>query len=273
MRLLPASIALGALAASVAALVAATPAAAQGSAGCAATVGTQSTAAGTVSVGKDESVTVSGTAEPGAINRVFLEFFGKKWQIDDQIVGSSGIWSKTIDIPKYAKWGVGLYRLRWKTLPSVKEGSCTADIQVEGDFLGTRSAWAAMVMFAFGGGGILLTLHQAISFNKGGKWEVKAQAKVKRERDEQTGKVRLKASYSFSQTFVSALQGLVASGASLATLVGTATSPPTVTLGLSVTVPLTLASLGAGRLKLLAVKRAAERKLGLRPTVIGPLRV
>jgi len=252
---------------------------AQSSVQCTASIVGQQAGTGTITVRKDDELSISGDAKPFSTSQIFLNFLSIKKKIGEATAGADGRWTRTINIKDYAKWGVGLYRINWKSIPvaatgsAAKEATCTADVKVEGNFFGTRVSWVASAALAFGAAGAALTLHSALSIFRGknAKWELKAAAKVKAEKDEQTGRVRLKVGYAFSQTLLSTLYGLLSGGAGFAALVGTAASPPNITLALTVTVPLTLASALLGQFKLWALKQAAERQV--RERLVGAVAI
>lgn len=247
-------------------------AAADGSFACSATVAGQQAGTGTITVQKDDAVSISGEAKPFSTTSIFLSFVGIRKKIGEATAGADGVWQKTVNVKSYAKWGVGLYRVNWKSIPAAaagkvsKEATCSADVKVEGSFFGSRVSWVGSAMLAMGAAGMLLTLKSTLSIYRGrnAKWELKASAKAKVERDEETGKVRVKIGYSFAQTLLSTVWGLLSGGAGFIAMVGTATTTPTITLALSVTMPLTLAGFLLGQAKLSALQQAAVRQTGLR---------
>ena len=146
-------------------------------------------------------------------------------------------------------------------------------LNIRGVSLGTRIGWAATALLAVSATGLLLTLGSALRFSrsKNPKWEAKATAKAKVERDEETGKYRVKMlGKSISQTLVSTAWGILASGGSIATLVGTGVSAPTISVAAQVAIPFALVGFFAGQLKMQAMKVAAIR--GARKAEAEPCR-
>lgn len=252
------------LAMALAASALAPAAAAQAGGDCSFTVNGQSSTGGTVSVDENATVTVSGASAPGAATELFLNFFKSRWSIAQPTAGSGGDWSQTINVKDYAKWGVGRYLVDWRGA-AASDGrtvTCQADVNIQGSFLGSRIGWAATAVLAISAAGLLLTLTSVFQFSrsKNPKWELKAHAKAKVERDEATGKYRVKMiGKSISQTALSTAWGILASGGSVAALVGTGVSPPTISLAASVAIPFALVGFFIGQLKVHAMKTAALR--------------
>jgi hypothetical protein len=252
------------LATALAASALAPAAAAQASGECGFTIAGQSSLGGTVSVNDDATVEVTGDALPNSTTEIFLNFFRSRWSIAKPSAGSGGDWSQTINVKDYAKWGVGRYLVDWRGA-AASDGrtvTCQADVKIQGSFLGSRIGWAATALLAVSAAGLLLTVSSALQFSrsKNAKWEAKAHAKAKVERDETTGKYRVKMlGKSISQTAFSTAWGILASGGSVAALVGTGVSPPTISLAASVAIPFALVGFFAGQLKVHAMKAAALR--------------
>lgn len=252
------------LAAALAASALAPAAAAQAEGDCSFTVNGQSSTGGKITVDEDATIAVSGTSAGNAATELFLNFFKSRWSIAKPSASSGGDWSQTINVKDYAKWGVGRYLVDWRGA-AASDGrtvTCQADVNIQGSFLGSRIGWAATALLAVSAAGLLLTVGSALQFSrsKNAKWEAKATAKAKVERDEETGKYRVKMlGKSISQTLVSTAWGFIASGGSVATLVGTGVSPPTISVAAQVAIPFALVGFFAGQLKVHAMKAAALR--------------
>jgi hypothetical protein len=246
---------------------------AQVSGNCAISVGNDLIGTATVKVDDDASVTVSGQAPPFSTTEMFLNFLGARVKIAEAQAGSDGTWSKTVDVKDYAKWGTGLYTVDWKRLATTAsaESTCTADVLVEGEFFGTPMAWVSSALLAVGAAGLILTLTSTISIfnNKNGKWDAKVKANAKSERDEE-GKMHLRLGYSIRKTLVSTLWGFLAGGAAFALCVGEAVGPPSVSVALSVTLPLTLVGVFLGQGRLWAERRLLRRLSSPPPPATEP---
>jgi hypothetical protein len=252
------------LAAALALSALAPAAAAQAEGECSFTVNGQPSTGGTIRVDEDATVTVAGTSAPGAATELFLNFFKSRWSIARPSAGSGGAWQQTINVKDYAKWGVGRYLVDWRgaAASTGRTVTCQADVNIQGSFLGSRIGWAASALLAISAAGLLLTATSSFQFSrsKNPKWEAKATAKAKVERDEKTGKYRVKMlGKSIQQTALSTAWGILASGGSIATLVGTGVSPPTISLAAQVAIPFALVGYFAGQLKVRAMKAAALR--------------
>lgn len=252
------------LAIALTALLLAPAAAGQAGGECSFTVNGQPSTGGTVTVDENATVTVAGTSAPGAATELFLNFFKSRWSIAQPSTGSGGTWEQTINVKDYAKWGVGRYLVDWRgaAASTGRTVTCQADVNIQGSFLGSRIGWAASALLAISAAGLLLTMTSSFQFSrsKNPKWEAKATAKAKVERDEKTGKYKVKMlGKSIQQTALSTAWGIIASGGSVATLVGTGVSPPTISLAAQVAIPFALVGFFAGQLKIRAMKAAALR--------------
>jgi hypothetical protein len=81
--------------------------------------------------------------------QVQLEFAGIAWSVHDEpTTGTS--WSKTVNVDKYAKYGVGLYKVSGSS--SGPNLSCTgaALVQVDGNPLQTVAGWVGLALAAAG---------------------------------------------------------------------------------------------------------------------------
>ena len=248
---------------------------AQVSGNCAISVGDDLIGRGTVKVDDDATVNVSGQAPPFSTTEMFLNFLGARVKIADAQAGGDGVWSKTVNVQDYAKWGTGLYTVDWKQLatPTSGEATCSADVLVEGEFFGTPMAWASSAVLAIGAAGLLLTLTSTFSIynNKDGKWDAKVKANAKSDRNEETGKTRLKIGHSVQKTLLSTLWGFLAGGGAFAMMVGEGVSPPNVSLALSVTLPLTFVGLALGQFRLWAERHLLRGSSVLPPPPPAPV--
>ena len=96
---------------------------------------------------------------------------------------------------------------------------------------------------------LLLVLGWKTTINPRGRWKLKAVARGDLKRDDDGRRFRW--GLGVIETLLGTLLGLLLSGATFATLAGTATSVPTVELALQLTIPLTAIGflLGLGRLR------------------------
>lgn len=102
-----------------------------------------------VEVEKDESITVGASAESKFTgHKVMLEFAGIRWTVDERPDDGKS-WSGTVDVAKYAKYGVGLYKVIGESTGTVCTG--TAYIKVKGNPLGTVAGAGAVGSAVVGG--------------------------------------------------------------------------------------------------------------------------
>lgn len=115
------------------------PAGAQVTGGCSATiagqdVGAARSASTAISVGADDTVTVSGTA-PGPITgyTVYLSIGGRRFEAaSGTVTDQDTTYTTTVNVADYARYGVGLYRLEADTTGTVC--STWAYVKVTGRF-------------------------------------------------------------------------------------------------------------------------------------------
>ena len=117
-----------------------------------------------------------------------------------------------------------------------------------GSFLGTPPGWASAGTIGLALP-LLLMLGWKTTINPRGRWKLKVVARGDLKRDDDGWRFRW--GLAITQTFLGTLLGLLLSGATLATLAGTATSVPSLELALQLTIPLTAIGflLGLGRLR------------------------
>ena len=152
----------------------------------------------------------------------------------------------TVSVADYAS-APGLYQLVWESLGT----SCKIEgaVLVEGDsFLGAPYGWASAGTIALALP-FLLMLGWKTTINPRGRWKLKVVPRGDLKRDDDGWRFRW--GLAITQTFLGTLLGLLLSGATLATLAGTATSVPSLELALQLTIPLTAIGflLGLGRLR------------------------
>lgn len=113
---------------------------------------TASTPDAAIVVQKDDSVSIvaTGTGDGKFTGHtVYLEYSGIKWPADEG-VDDGKTWSGTVDVAKYAKYGVGIYKASGTSSGIPCSG--WAFIKVEGNPLGTAAGAAAAGATAIGGG-------------------------------------------------------------------------------------------------------------------------
>lgn len=215
---------------------------------CSASVNGVPVAGQTITVDRNSNTHLLVEAPGGpAQNLVYLEFLGRLWQIGSAS-SAGGTWSGTVPVQDYVRWGVGLYKLVWESRDPEGKLVCKAStsIRIPGSPLGSVTGVAGLASLAVGLGGLTLALKTTI--NEGARWAIKAVAKGKA--DKKDRRLRLRPTFSLSQTLLGTLWGLLLSGGTLATLQETALTLPTFELALQLTIPFTLLSLVAGSLRL-----------------------
>jgi hypothetical protein len=77
----------------------------------------------------DEIVTNASSSAPIDSYRIELEYAGIRWKIADGTVNSTS-WTKTVKVKKYARYGVGLYRVHAVSNGAAKcEGSALVEVK------------------------------------------------------------------------------------------------------------------------------------------------
>jgi len=228
-------------------------ASAQEQKGCSASINGFSVNGETIKVHRDEDATIEVSVPAGAVqNTVYVEFFGKRWEIDSTGPAQGG-WSTTVPVKKYAIWGVGLYKLVWDSVDDTGRVLCreSASIQVKGFPLATVAGSIGSVAMAVGLVGLGFTLRTTIY--EGARWAIKVigRGEVEREEKEETegkrkGSFRLKPTVSISQSLLGTVWGVLMGGGTLAILQETAISLPTIELALELVLPFTVFGLLAG---------------------------
>ena len=128
------------------------PLSAQGNTPCSASINGVPVDGHTIDVAKDSEATIEVVAPEGpAQNFVYLEFFGKRWEIASP-TSDGGEWSETIDVSDYARWGVGLYKVVWESLGEDGGVLCrsSATINVGGFPLATLAGAVGAASLAIG---------------------------------------------------------------------------------------------------------------------------
>jgi hypothetical protein len=96
---------------------------------------------------------------------VELEFAGFRWQVSEGEPDST-VWSDTIDVSDYSRFGVGLYKVHaTSTGPGACEG--TVLVKVGGNPLGTIAGWAGIVLGAAGLAGVTAGARRAVRGRRG----------------------------------------------------------------------------------------------------------
>jgi hypothetical protein len=102
-----------------------------------------------VEVDKDQSIAIEVTGpEKFTGHKVMLEFAGVQWTVNEQSDDGKS-WSDSVDVAKYAKYGVGLYKVIGVSTGNPCTG--TAYVNVKGSPLGTAAGAAAAAMTIVGG--------------------------------------------------------------------------------------------------------------------------
>lgn len=119
-----------------------------------------------IPVQQGSSVPAAGQS-PAPVNRVRvqLEFAGFRWTVADSAV-SGTTWQETVDVDRYARYGVGLYKV---LAVSEGAGTCTAAalVRVEGDPLRTAAGLGGAGLAAAGLAGLLVAGARAAGEGRG----------------------------------------------------------------------------------------------------------
>ena len=117
-----------------------------------------------IEVGAKDTVSVSGTSDaPIDGYRVEMEFFGGiSWEVAaDDTEGNS--WSDEVDVADYARYGVGLYRVRAVT---TGEGACSGAVLVEITGKSPLTTAAGIGGIVVGVGGLALAASSLVNAGK-----------------------------------------------------------------------------------------------------------
>lgn len=142
----------------VGALAAAPAGAADGSAGtCVATINgvdafSASSPGKAITLQKDEQVAVSGSIATGPVTYVVrMEFAGIGWDVADGSADGN-TWSDMLEVNKYTKYGVGLYKVRVNATNGAGD-TCdlTTYIKVEGSLMSGTAGKVGVGVLAVGG--------------------------------------------------------------------------------------------------------------------------
>lgn len=119
-----------------------------------------------IAVSKDQSIaiTVNGPAKFTG-HSVALEFAGFKWTVSQQTDDAKS-WSDSVDVAKYAKYGVGLYKVVGVSAGNPCSGA--AYVNVKGSPLSTAAGAGAAASTVIGVG--LMTASAASTLKKQGKF-------------------------------------------------------------------------------------------------------
>lgn len=159
-------------AAALVAVLFAAPAQAEISGPCSATINGESVAdhstgatGDPIKVKRHSQVPVSmSSAKEISHLRVQIQFAGFGWTVHDEpTTGTS--WSKDVNVDKYAKYGVGLYKVSGSSSGSGLSCSGAALVKVEGNPLATVAGGVALGLTVVGALGLAL-----LGFRGGGAW-------------------------------------------------------------------------------------------------------
>lgn len=222
------------------------PAGAQRQGTCSASINGVPSDGRAVRVSRDSPAVVEVTVPRGAAdNSVYMEFLGRRWEVSS-LGRAEGRWVASVPVNDYAVWGVGLYKLVWDSRGPDGALLCRASalVRVDGFPLYTLAGAAGVVSVVAGLAGLTLTAKTTI--NEGARWAIKLVGRAKAERDKEQRRLRLKPTFSISQTLLSTLWGLLLSGGTLVLLQETALTLPSIQLSLSLVVPFTVLGALAG---------------------------
>ena len=138
-----------------------TPAGAAAEPGCAATINgldaySASSPSDAIVLAKDQQVDVSGSVASGPVTySVEMEFAGIGWSVADGSANGN-VWSDTLEVNKYTKYGVGLYKVR-VVASNAAGDTCrlTTYVNVDGGVLSGTAGKVGVGVLAVGGAALV----------------------------------------------------------------------------------------------------------------------
>lgn len=194
----------------------------------------------TISVSQDSEATVAiASGDAATRGTLSIDFLGKHEV--DSVQNPPSTWQADVPIDDWAIWGTGLYKVAWVTVDAQGDVLCAGSATIKVDGFPLFSVAGAAGTGALVIGLIGLTFSARATINAAGRWALKISGSGEVKSDEKE-KLRFKLSFSFAQTLLSTLWGILLTGGTWALLWTTATSLPTIELSFSLFIPFALFS-------------------------------